>query len=106
MPEASSAAAEPVRARPLPRWFDDAKLGIFVHWGPYSVPGWAAAEVLAGDKPGSSIRLAVDLSRTLQTQGAIDVDATPREIIVLENKLHGSCNFIGFAHAAQRDAGS
>ena len=28
-------------ARPLPRWFDDAKLGLFVHWGPYSVPGWA-----------------------------------------------------------------
>ena len=30
-----------VPARPLPRWFDDAKLGVFVHWGPYSVPGWA-----------------------------------------------------------------
>ncbi|AQG82447.1 alpha-L-fucosidase [Spirosoma montaniterrae] len=26
---------------PLPGWFDDAKLGIFVHWGLYSVPGWA-----------------------------------------------------------------
>jgi alpha-L-fucosidase len=25
----------------LPTWFDDAKLGVFVHWGPYSVPGWA-----------------------------------------------------------------
>ncbi|MEM2163806.1 MAG: alpha-L-fucosidase [Candidatus Bathyarchaeia archaeon] len=22
-------------------WFHDAKLGILVHWGPYSVPGWA-----------------------------------------------------------------
>lgn len=20
--------------------FDDAKFGIFIHWGPYSVPGW------------------------------------------------------------------
>ena len=28
-------------AHPLPGWFDDAKLGIFVHWGLYSVPGWA-----------------------------------------------------------------
>ena len=26
---------------PLPRWYADAKLGIFVHWGLYSVPGWA-----------------------------------------------------------------
>ncbi len=26
---------------PLPAWYDDAKLGIFIHWGLYSVPGWA-----------------------------------------------------------------
>jgi alpha-L-fucosidase len=25
----------------LPQWYDDAKLGIFIHWGLYSVPGWA-----------------------------------------------------------------
>lgn len=24
-----------------PTWFRDAKLGIFIHWGLYSVPGWA-----------------------------------------------------------------
>ncbi len=29
--------------RPSPAWYDAAKLGAFVHWGPYSVPGWAAA---------------------------------------------------------------
>ncbi|GKT83914.1 tissue alpha-L-fucosidase [Colletotrichum tofieldiae] len=23
-----------------PEWFDDAKYGIFIHWGPYSVTGW------------------------------------------------------------------
>jgi alpha-L-fucosidase len=27
--------------RPVPAWFMDAKLGIFVHWGAYSVPAWA-----------------------------------------------------------------
>ncbi len=27
--------------RPLPEWFRAAALGIFVHWGPYSVPAWA-----------------------------------------------------------------
>jgi alpha-L-fucosidase len=28
-------------ARPLPQWYADAKLGIFIVWGLYSVPGWA-----------------------------------------------------------------
>jgi len=27
--------------RQTPKWFRDAKFGIFVHWGPYSVPAWA-----------------------------------------------------------------
>jgi alpha-L-fucosidase len=27
--------------RPLPGWYDDAKLGIFIHWGPYAVPCYA-----------------------------------------------------------------
>lgn len=26
---------------PLPQWYANAKLGIFIHWGLYSVPGWA-----------------------------------------------------------------
>jgi alpha-L-fucosidase len=28
-------------ARPTPKWFEEAKLGIFVNWGLFSVPGWA-----------------------------------------------------------------
>ena len=27
-------------SRPLPPWYDESKLGIFVHWGVYSVPGF------------------------------------------------------------------
>jgi len=27
--------------RPMPAWFQDAKFGIFIHWGVYSVPGYA-----------------------------------------------------------------
>jgi len=27
--------------RPIPQWYDDAKFGIFIHWGVYSVPAWA-----------------------------------------------------------------
>ena len=30
-----------VSTHQLPGWYDDAKLGIFLHWGLYSVPGWA-----------------------------------------------------------------
>ena len=32
---------ESVATHPLPDWYDQAKLGIFLHWGLYSVPGWA-----------------------------------------------------------------
>jgi len=32
---------ESVSTHPLPPWFDDAKLGIFIHWGLFSVPAWA-----------------------------------------------------------------
>ena len=27
-------------SRPIPAWFGDAKFGIFIHWGVYSVPAW------------------------------------------------------------------
>lgn len=27
-------------SRPVPQWYKDAKFGIFIHWGVYSVPGW------------------------------------------------------------------
>jgi alpha-L-fucosidase len=27
--------------RPLPEWYDGAKFGIMIHWGPFSVPAWA-----------------------------------------------------------------
>lgn len=32
---------ESIDSRPVPEWFQDAKLGIFIHWGPYSVPAWS-----------------------------------------------------------------
>lgn len=33
---------ESLDSRPIPSWFDDAKFGIFIHWGVYSVPAWGA----------------------------------------------------------------
>ncbi len=32
---------ESLRTHRVPSWYDDAKLGVFIHWGLYSVPGWA-----------------------------------------------------------------
>jgi alpha-L-fucosidase len=32
---------ESIRTHKVPQWYDDAKFGIFVHWGLYSVPAWA-----------------------------------------------------------------
>jgi len=29
-----------VDSRPLPQWFDEAKVGIFLHWGVFSVPSF------------------------------------------------------------------
>jgi alpha-L-fucosidase len=36
-----TATRDSIRTHQAPVWFHDAKLGIFVHWGLYSVPGWA-----------------------------------------------------------------
>ncbi len=33
-----------IDSRPIPTWFTDAKFGIFIHWGLYSVPSWAPTE--------------------------------------------------------------
>ena len=38
-------------ARPLPAWFTEAKLGIFIHWGAYSVPAWAEPTGALGAVP-------------------------------------------------------
>lgn len=35
---------EELRAHPYPEWFLDAKLGIFIHWGIYSVPAYSGKE--------------------------------------------------------------
>ncbi|MDE3178087.1 MAG: alpha-L-fucosidase, partial [Acidobacteriota bacterium] len=30
-----------INSRPIPGWYDQAKFGVFIHWGVYSVPSWA-----------------------------------------------------------------
>ena len=38
---------ETLQSRAYPQWFTDAKLGIFIHWGVYSVPSYGGAESYA-----------------------------------------------------------
>lgn len=33
---------ESLDTRPLPQWFDEAKIGIFLHWGVFSVPSFGS----------------------------------------------------------------
>ena len=42
---------ESLRAHPLPDWFADAKLGIFIHWGVFSIPAWAPVTGGMFDQP-------------------------------------------------------
>lgn len=39
-----------IDTRPIPAWYTDAKFGIFIHWGLYSVPAFAAVNV-KGENP-------------------------------------------------------
>ncbi|CAF1299589.1 unnamed protein product [Adineta steineri] len=33
---------ESLDTRPLPKWYDESKIGIFIHWGLYSVPAMSS----------------------------------------------------------------
>ncbi|XP_011501393.1 PREDICTED: alpha-L-fucosidase-like [Ceratosolen solmsi marchali] len=41
-------------SRPLPTWFDDAKFGIFIHWGVFSVPSFGSEWFWINWKNGNS----------------------------------------------------
>lgn len=43
-----------MKAHRVPAWWLDAKLGIFIHWTPASVIGWAPTDVEIGDVLGST----------------------------------------------------
>ena len=58
---------ESIDRRPAPAWFTDARFGIFIHWGVYSVPAYAPVlpgklayaewywhAITEGQKPGAS----------------------------------------------------
>ena len=43
-PKQTQPTWESINRRGYPEWFSDAKLGIFIHWGLYSVPAYASKE--------------------------------------------------------------
>lgn len=59
---------ESIEQRGYPEWFGKAKLGIFIHWGLYSVPAWTGKEgysewVYKGWRSGKSV--AVDFAKNV-----------------------------------------
>jgi alpha-L-fucosidase len=53
---------ESLDTRPVPQWYTNAKFGIFIHWGVYSVPGYSSKGQYAewyqnGLRSGDSVRI-------------------------------------------------
>jgi alpha-L-fucosidase len=44
-----AATAESLATHPLPAWFDDAKFGIMIHWGIFTIPAWAETVIDPGE---------------------------------------------------------
>ena len=52
-PQSYVASAESLQQHPVPDWFLDAKFGIFIHWGPYSIPAFAPHHAQISELSGS-----------------------------------------------------
>ena len=68
--------------RPLPSWYDEAKVGVMLHWGVYSVPsfsdpdgGWA--EWFWQDWKGTKDKLVVEFMEKNYPQGFTYADFAP-----------------------------
>ena len=62
---------ESLQKMPVPAWFDDGKVGIFIHWGPYSVIGYRkGGEVIPNMCPSKSIAIRNTTTRSLKNAGA------------------------------------
>jgi alpha-L-fucosidase len=71
---------ESINSRPVPAWFEDAKFGIFIHWGLYSVPAYSPT---AKDKIGTSERYAEHYWRWIET------DPTQNGFKAFHNRVYG-----------------
>ncbi len=71
----------------LPRWFDDAKFGIMIHWGIFDVPAWAETVIDPADWLGGQLLQPPDYGREFFThipyvewyQNTILIDGSPAQ---------------------------
>jgi alpha-L-fucosidase len=88
-------------AHPVPEWFADAKLGIFIHWGLFSVPGFAPtkpyADVLREDYDRSMVRspYAEDYANAMRDPGSPTAD--------YHRKTYGDMPYEGFQQIFERE---
>ena len=54
-------------AHPLPRWFEDAKFGIMIHWGIFTIPAWAELVIDPADWLGGQLLQPPDYGREFFT---------------------------------------
>ncbi|HEV8084631.1 MAG TPA: alpha-L-fucosidase [Chitinophagaceae bacterium] len=57
---------ESLDKRPVPDWYKDAKFGIFIHWGVYSVPAFGTKGSYAEWYQHELIHLAVKRAHTIK----------------------------------------
>ena len=92
---------ESVKKHEVPAWFHDAKFGIFIHWGIYSVPAFAVTKVLnkneVVEKEGWRKIYADVVSGILQSvERPYPVLQVPRKIFKVANLIGWrECNFNG-----------
>lgn len=67
-----------LNARPLPAWYDDAKFGIFIHWGMWAIPAFAGSKGSISDAFKTDYDRAVAMTPyTEWYANAIKVPGTP-----------------------------
>ncbi|CAG5131393.1 unnamed protein product [Candidula unifasciata] len=68
---------ESIDSRPIPQWYDEAKIGIFLHWGVFSVPSYAGAWFWYFWKGPKPVREVVDFMKNNYRPGFTYVDFAP-----------------------------
>jgi alpha-L-fucosidase len=69
---------ESLNSRPLPDWYDEAKFGIFIHWGMFAIPGFASGTGTISDAFKTDYDRAVAVTPyTEWYANAIKVEGTP-----------------------------
>jgi len=80
-------------ARPVPRWWKEAKFGIFVHWGPYSVPAYAPTPRLSGPNWKDGKKVYSFYAEWYQGQ----LDRSNELVRAHHAQMHGSAPYANFA---------